>query len=240
MTVTSITALNMKGTNLICTDLPNITSMQISGTFISLTLCSWQHGIRLPYSGALNVDTITISNDTQRFPDNILTVSGSNVKTLNITGFAYIKIDSCPNLTNINITDEDTSIIKGISITMPNGSAAQPVSDTISINGNEANVFDLSQFTSLERICFNNCKYLTDVILPDVEQITLEPMCFANCTALSHITGENGDETGVRLYITGQRTFYNCPAMNLQYSCMLRLRQHHCVTRSIVKMHRNA
>ena len=201
--IKKIYATGMTGTsNIHLTECTKLEDLRLSGKFGTLTLSSWSDDCRLPYSGTMECDTINISNDLERFPQCSLTVSNNNkITELNASDFTEIHISNCPNLSRINISNVGN--IEVLDINMPN-------MKSVSLNGNNSSVLDLSQYRNLEEISMRNSEY-TEIVMPAECDIKIKEGGFYGCTNLVRFTCPNT----TKLFITGKETFYDCRKFTL-------------------------
>lgn len=208
-------ALNMKtGANLNAIGCNRLEDVKISGNFNSISLSSWNNVSALPTGGNLTCETISITNDIERFPDASLYISNNGeLKTINVSGFSHLYISTCPKLTSIIFNDIETSPIKTLDIQMPSFNDE----NTFTI-GNTENIVDLSNFNNLTTLRLSNLP-IKDLLLPTgtenlddgFRKIILLPGAFYNCKNLETIQNEDHNESKLnKLYITGDSTFFNC------------------------------
>lgn len=208
-------AIDMKpGANINAIGCNRLEDVKISGNFNSISLSSWNNFSSLPTGGNLTCETISITNDIDRFPDASLYISNnSELKTINISGFSHLYISSCPKLTSIIFNDINAQPLKTLDIQMPSFNNEQ----TFTI-GKIENVVDLSNFNNLTTLRLSNLP-MTDILLPTgIEnlddghrKIKLLPRAFYNCKNLNTIQNEDHGEYELnKLYITGESTFFNC------------------------------
>ena len=215
----SLYAVNMQdGADIQIVGCNKLENVEISGKFNNLQISSWNSEVSLPTSGGnLSCRTITITNNTERFPDASLRITNNaELTTINVSGFSHIYVSNCPKLERINFNDNTSTIIpslKTLDIQMPSFNGERPF--TISSNENDINVVDLSNFDNLSTLRLSNSS-ITEVRLPErwVDEnddtarrsINLLPNAFANCKFFKGFYNEGPND----LYITGERTFYNC------------------------------
>ena len=214
-------ASNMKdGTKLIALGLSKLEDVRISGgQFDDVQINSWSDNIKIPTSGKMKSKTITVSNDTSRFPEATLTVSDNEIlKTLNVNGFTHIYVKGCPALTSIVFLDAQSSDDENISIpvkTLDIRMGTFNTDETYSFKiGNTENIIDLTNFTNLENICFESTT-VTKIKLPvqdsvhnadNKRKIILSDHALSNCKNFINFENEAYND----LYISGEGTFYNC------------------------------
>jgi len=197
-----------------CDKLENV---EISGTFNNLQISSWGEDISLPTSGGtLTCNTISITNNIERFPDAALHISNnSELTTINLSGFSHLYISNCPKLQTINFNDSSDVLVpplKTLDIQMPAFNNDPDASLTI---GNTTNVIDLTNFNNLSTLRVSNST-IKRLKLPTLNadpndssvrrKITLLSGAFMNCKNFENFENEAPND----LYITGEKTFFNC------------------------------
>ena len=208
----TLKAVNMQaGAKLVAIECNRLENVELSGEFETLQLSSWNNVSSLPTGGKLTCKVITITNDTQRFPDASLIISNNTeLNTLNISGFSHVYVSACPKLKEIVFNEIGVPNLKTLDVQMPSYNSEM----TFTI-GSDENVVDLSRFDNLSTLRLSNTS-VKDIKLPtskgtlenDRRKITLLPRAFNNCKNLETIQNETYND----LYITGDGTFFNCGA----------------------------
>ena len=174
----------------------------------NLRVCSFSNTILKTLSiSSIWGDNIIISNSqignilvqNSKFEHaSIQIVNNGSLTDLELDGFETVIIEQCQNLKKIVLNDIGNYKLKNIQI---NNCCNFNRDGNITFNicgkssypdlNNPGNIIvDLSSCLELNEISFNSTEYISEIILPDKEEITLLPFAFAN-TNLTNIIYQN-------------------------------------------------
>lgn len=153
------------------------------------------------FSNSVRINTITTTPNIQGLQCKELDLSGvgqdiiiknnQTLETLTLNNFNKIIIKDCPKLNRLYLNNCD------------NLQEFQMLNCSQYSADNSINM-DLSKFTKLQIFTMKDTKHIVTIKLPN--ELKLQPAAFEN-TDIRNLTG--------KVYITGNRTFNNCPIQNI-------------------------
>lgn len=204
LNVATVNVSNIKntGASIVITNCANITSFSVDNSQLQTLRWSQIQGEykNLSFNNKTNITNFNLSCIES---GSSFTLSGDNsVETITLQGFETIKINNCPKLKTVTITEYDNH--SNVQIYPKSIRVTNCIHGQLCIKDNTGstvnNTVDLRNSTHLQNVCFQNSTNIKHVILPP--SVAAVDKCFYNVTGLQTV-----DATS--LYI-GPYTFYNC------------------------------
>ena len=175
-------------------------------------------------SGKFNIDNTSI--ETIELSSIIGSVSELDIrndkklKELILTGFKSIKINNCPNLEKLRITEgaEDSNKCETLIINMvynytnPDGTSQQLLINFNDSDVSKSGIFDFTRYTNLKTFGFSGCETAKVIKIPN-HKVSIES--FKNNVNLEFIDTTGHDSC---IEITQSETFSNCPYYGMRQS----------------------